>query len=54
MTQWKAWKMWKGCGRKSLRFPHEGQAHREAHKRGMAAYRCRFCDHWHLTSRKDQ
>ena len=48
-TDWKAWKMWKGCSRKA-KYAHEGQARREAHKRGMRAYRCKYCDGFHLTS----
>lgn len=52
MAEWKAWKMWKGCSRKKLKFAHEGQARREGHKRDLRAYKCSYCDGWHLTSRE--
>lgn len=54
MPDWKAWKMWRSCSRKKLRFKHEGQANREAHARGMSAYKCKYCDNWHLTSQLNQ
>lgn len=44
--------MWRGCGRKRLRYKHEGQARREGHKRSMRAYKCEYCGMWHLTSKK--
>lgn len=47
---WKAWTIWKTCGRKQLAFEHGGQARREAHKRGMRSYVCKYCGKYHLTS----
>lgn len=48
-TDWEAWRMWKGCSRK-VKFHHEGQARRAGHKVNQRAYRCAYCDGWHLTS----
>jgi len=46
--------IYRACGRKRLRYSHEGQARREAHKRGMRAYKCDYCGKWHLTSKKSE
>lgn len=48
------YKMWRACGRKRLRYEHEGQARREAHKRNMIAYKCEFCGKWHLATKKNK
>lgn len=50
MADWKAWRMRRQCTDKKLRFVHPGQARREADRRGLRAYKCSLCDHWHLTS----
>lgn len=50
MADWKAWALYRSCGRKRI-YRHEGQARREAHKRGMHWYACKHCDGFHLTKR---
>lgn len=49
MTDWLAYRMWRSCTEKR-KYSHEGQARREAHKQKQRAYRCKYCDGWHLTS----
>jgi len=40
--------MWRSCTFKR-RYKHEGQARREAFKRGQRAYACSLCGNYHLT-----
>lgn len=49
-TDWKAYKLWRTCGRKKSSFDHEGQARREAHSKNLNTYLCPHCQKWHLTS----
>jgi len=51
-TDWLAYRIWRTCGRKKNAYEHEGQARREAHKRGLSTYQCHYCQKWHLTSQK--
>lgn len=40
---------WRQCGRKAT-FKDRVRAVRRAKRLGLRAYRCRVCNHWHLTS----
>lgn len=48
-ADWDIYRRWRGCFSKR-KLKHPGQAQREAFKLKQRAYKCKYCEYYHLTS----